>query len=72
VFVSLKKLNEAISEYQNALALNKKDPQMYCVIGTAYIETGDLALAISFLEQGVKLDTASVYPWCRTALENAK
>jgi tetratricopeptide (TPR) repeat protein len=61
----------AIADYQAALRLIP-DAYTYCALGLTYTKTGDWAAAVPMLEQGISRDAAGIYPWCKTALDNAR
>jgi tetratricopeptide (TPR) repeat protein len=71
VYADWRKFNEAIADYQKSISLDPA-PYTYCVLGITYTKIGDFPSAISNLEQGVQLDIKSEYPWCKTALDNAR
>ncbi len=72
-FLFQQKFTEAITDFTEAIRLDPKFAAgPYCNLGVVYTNTGDFTSAVSAFEQCVKLDTQSQYPWCKTALENAK
>jgi tetratricopeptide (TPR) repeat protein len=75
IFADTKKFTQAIADYQKALTISKDskaNSYIYCVQGVTYTKMGDFKLAITSLEQGVKLNDASENDWCKSALENAR
>ncbi len=71
VYADWGKYDEAIADYQKSISLDPA-PYTYCVLGITYTKAGDFSSAISALELGVKLDAKSEFPWCKTALDNAR
>jgi tetratricopeptide (TPR) repeat protein len=71
IYADWKKYKQAVADYRKSIDL---DPSSYpyCVMGITYTKMGDFPSAITALEQGVRLDTKSEYPWCKTALGNAQ
>jgi len=70
-FADTKKFTQAITDYQKELSISPNS-YIYCVQGVTYTKMNEFKLAITSLEQGVKLDITSENYWCKSALENAR
>jgi tetratricopeptide (TPR) repeat protein len=74
-FADTQQFSLAIADYQKAITLTadlQENAYNYCVEGITYTKMEEFALAITALENGTELDQANAYPWCMTALENAR